>query len=827
MSAPAALVAVPLVAGVVAGAQCPATSLHVAVAIIAAAWLAGAIALALHKSKATASACVVGCVACGFAIGARAQQQADRPTVLDWFRHAAAADDPVAITGVLREDAARTENGVSIAIDITRVEQAGLPNAVSGGARIGVAGTLALDRAAQWRAGRTVALHAALREAVDYGDPGVPSDRARLARQGVALLGSAKSGALVTVESRGGSFSETAAALRASVRRATADAVGHWSQRSAGVVTAILIGDRTGLQADDERRLQDAGTYHVIAISGENIALLIAMIVAIGRGLRLPIRGTAGASILLLVFYGYLTGLAPSVLRATVAGVVFLTARSIDHRGSVLNALSVAAAFAAVSAPLTVFDPGFLLSFGATLAILVAVTRMAPPPPHDRAAGWWRATCRWMWTEARGLDAATLCAEIALMPIAARLFGRVTFAGLVLNFVAIPLMSVIEFAGLAAVAVEAVWRAPALACGWLAHLATAALIGSASLVDAAPRLVVDVPAPAMWVIVLWYVAWTAVLTLRRRTLRRSAIAVIIACGALILGAPVFATAYRAPGVPRGWTRVAVFDVGQGDATLVWPSGDAPLLVDAGGAPGSAFDVGRRVTVPTCWAFGVRRLGTFVLTHGDPDHIGGAPAVIRALTPREVWEGIPVPRNDALRRLRAQAAAARMPWIERRAGVALQRGPVSIRVLNPPDPEWERQKVRNDDSIVLEVRVGDVAFLLPGDVSRVIEPAVLARFEPAPIVIVKAPHHGSAGSSSQTFVDGTHPVAVIFSAGKHNPFGHPSPLIVDRYRTAGAQVFSTAGDGAVVMDTDGREVDVWNWSSGRHVHLTTPSNHRDH
>ena len=123
-------------------------------------------------------------------------------------------------------------------------------------------------------------------------------------------------------------------------------------------------------------------------------------------------------------------------------------------------------------------------------------------------------------------------------------------------------------------------------------------------------------------------------------------------------------------------------------------------------------------------------------------------------------------------------------------------------------------MRNDDSIVLEVRIGDVAFVLPGDITAAVEPAVLAHLDPAPIVIVKAPHHGSAGSSSQAFVDTLHPAAVVFSAGRRNPFGHPAPAVVDRYRRAGALIFSTADEGAVVIDTDGHTVRAWTWTGRR-------------
>jgi competence protein ComEC len=732
-----------------------------------------------------------------------------------WQRQAS-LDRPVAIVGILREDAAKAQSGVALTVDVVQADGV----AVDGGARLTVAGALAGDAAAAWRAGRTIAAIATLREPLDYRDPGVPSDRDRLARQGIALIGSSKSAALVTLVARGSRVSEAAAALRASVRTATASAVGRWSLRSAGVVTAILIGDRTGLDAEDERRLQEAGTYHVIAISGGNIALLTALLVVLGRLLRLPPRATAAASVAILAFYGYAAGLAPSVLRATIAGMIYLAARALDHRGPPLNALAVAAALSAAASPLTILDAGFVLSFGATAAIVIAASHVVPAAARTRETSRLRAFRRAALTAMLALGAATLCAEIALVPIGARLFGRVSFAGLLLNFIAIPLMSLIQVAGLAAVAATPLSSALAAGCGWVAHVSTVGLLGSAALVDVAPWLVVDLPPPAIWVIALWYAGWAGVFLSRRPRSRRVAITAIGAAALVLLIGPGAARSTIVAPPPEGWTRVVVLDVGQGDATLIQPAGAAPLLVDAGGVPGSAFDVGRRVTLPAAWAFGVASLSALVLTHGDPDHIGGAPAILRALSPAAVWDGIPVPRHEPLRRLRDAAQRTGVPWIEKRAGDTASIGAAAIAVLNPPPPDWERQKVRNDDSIVLEVRVGDVAFVLPGDITAASERDVIARFVPAPIVIVKAPHHGSAGSSSLPFVDTLHPAAVIFSAGRRNPFGHPAPVIVDRYRRAGARIFSTADDGAVVIDTDGHTVRAWTWA-GRYMEFVAP------
>ena len=150
--------------------------------------------------------------------------------------------------------------------------------ATRGGVRLSVAGDLAPPLMAQWRAGRTVRVPATLREPTVYRDPGVPDEQRALARRGIALVGSVKSAALVEVVSRGSTMSEHAAAFRAWVRGVLAATVAPWSVRSAAVAAAISIGDRTGLAPADEERLQAAGTYHVIAISGGNIAILTVLL---------------------------------------------------------------------------------------------------------------------------------------------------------------------------------------------------------------------------------------------------------------------------------------------------------------------------------------------------------------------------------------------------------------------------------------------------------------------------------------------------------------------------------------------------------------------
>jgi competence protein ComEC len=156
------------------------------------------------------------------------------------------------------------------------------------------------------------------------------------------------------------------------------------------------------------------------------------------------------------------------------------------------------------------------------------------------------------------------------------------------------------------------------------------------------------------------------------------------------------------------------------------------------------------------------------------------------------------------------AAAGMSVEALRAGSSLSIDGVTINVLHPPAPEWERQKVRNDDSVVLEVVFGAVALVLTGDAGEAVEPGFAARLAPARVRILKAGHHGSRTATSEALLDAVRPSAALVSAGRGNFYGHPSPLVVARLARRGIALFRTDRDGQIDVSTDGRLVEISSW-----------------
>jgi competence protein ComEC len=164
-------------------------------------------------------------------------------------------------------------------------------------------------------------------------------------------------------------------------------------------------------------------------------------------------------------------------------------------------------------------------------------------------------------------------------------------------------------------------------------------------------------------------------------------------------------------------------------------------------------------------------------------------------------------------------------LARHAGAAVSRlqageefavGGARLRVLSPPRPDWERRRVRNDDSVVLEVVYGDVAILLTGDIGAEVERAILSRLTPARIRVLKVGHHGSRTSSSRELLEGWRPTIALVSSGRGNPFGHPAPDVVERLQAVGAAVYRTDRDGQITLTTDGRRARVTTYTGAAGV-----------
>ncbi|MBJ2179678.1 DNA internalization-related competence protein ComEC/Rec2 [Pseudomonas veronii] len=526
--------------------------------------------------------------------------------------------------------------------------------------------------------------------------------------------------------------------------------------REAGLA-ALVLGDGSGLTADDWRVLQDTGTVHLLVISGQHIGLLAGLIYALVAALArygcwprtwpwLP--WACGLAFTAALGYGLLAGFGVPVQRACVmVGLVLLWRLRFRHLG-IWWPLLLAFNGVLILEPLASLQPGFWLSFAAVAVLGLTF--------GGRLGRWsaWQA-----WTRPQWLIA------IGLFPVLLVLGLPISLSAPLANLFAVPWISLVVLP--LALLGTALLAVPFVGAGLL-WLAGGALDG---LFNALALLAGQLPAwiPAEVPMGYWLVSLVG------------AVLLLLPKGVpfRLLGWPMLLLAVFPPRepVPHGQVDVLQLDVGQGLA-LILRTRHHTLLYDAGPRSG-AVDLGARVVLPSLKRLGVDALDMMLLSHADADHAGGAAAVARGLPIKRVvggeTEGLP-----ALLDTQPCISGEQWAW----DGVSFELW------------QWPDAVDGNPKSCVLHIQANGERLLLTGDIDRAAEQAFLASTLAVPTDWLQAPHHGSRSSSSWPFLQRLAPKSVLISRGRGNAFGHPHPQVVERYQALGTQVYDSAEQGAV-------------------------------
>lgn len=566
--------------------------------------------------------------------------------------------------------------------------------------------------------------------------------------------------------------------LATRVRRAIERAIaGTLSQGARELAAPLLFGDRSAMTPELDAQLRGAGLVHLLALSGLHVVWLAAVArgCAGACGAGTAARAATGAACALV--YAWLAGPLPSLLRAVVGESASAMARASNRALDPLQSLGLAACVLLVWRPGWAHDLGFQLSCAATFG-LVTLSRPIASPVQ-----------RWPRLHALAQPlAATVAAQITALPLVLERFHALPWTGLIANLAAVPLAELLlAAAGLGGIS-EAVL--PGAGGPWLRACEPLAwgLREVAGHAAAAPLALLPAGDDAWSVGAAWagaaLLATSAIesraLAARRRRATRARIAALALGATLLACALLGVITQRALRPPPGYWWLVGIDVGQGDA-LALGFDDGWWLVDAG--PRSPrWDAGEGAVLPFMRWAGVRDLAVLVLTHDDGDHTGGAPAVGRSLRVRRVAASAPRPGVPGPgERFHAQVFAR---------GDTLRVTPL-VRVLWPPSVGESGDAIarRGDNAASLVLEVGDSRgrALLTADADSLVEAAL----EPTPGPdLLKAGHHGSASSSGLTFARALAPRVALLSCGRHNAYGHPSPLALARLSAAGARLDRT-------------------------------------
>ncbi|GAA1354249.1 ComEC/Rec2 family competence protein [Streptomyces beijiangensis] len=578
----------------------------------------------------------------------------------------------------------------------------------------------------------------------------------------------------------------TAGDLRAGLRTASRGL----APDARALLPGLVVGDTSRIPPDLEDAFRTTDLTHLLAVSGSNLTLVLALLIGPpGRALRaergglaprlgIPLRTTALLGGALTLAFVIICRPDPSVLRAAACGLVTLLAIGTGRRRSLIPALAAAVLL------LVLYDPWLARSYGFLLSVLATGALLTIAPHWSSALQRRRVPPRLAEVLAAAAAAQAVCAPVIVV-LASRV-GLVAVPCNLLAELAVGPATVLGFAALATAPVampvaELLARCAGWPAGWIAALART----GASLPGAEMRW------PGGWSGALLLAAVTvAMLTVVRRLRHHpwlGAACALLLVLAILRPAPLTRIVTGWP--PPGWTYV-MCDVGQGDATVLAGGEGTAVVIDTGPEP--------RLVDRCLRDLGVTRIPLLLLTHFHADHVAGLPGVLRGRDVGLIETTTLQDPQDQSAFVRRTAAAAHVPVVPVGPGERRRIGTLDWQVLWPPAAPAPVPEDPNDASVVLFVRTSGTTLLLLGDLEPPAQEGLL-RTCPAipPVDVMKVAHHGSA-HQDPALLRAVHPRLALISAGEDNPYGHPAPRTLDALRAAGAVTLRTDRDGAIAV-----------------------------
>jgi competence protein ComEC len=576
---------------------------------------------------------------------------------------------------------------------------------------------------------------------------------------------------------------------------------------SASLLSGILLGIEGQIPSDLFAAFQATGTAHIIAISGFNMALVGGLFASLSVrlvGRRYAAWFATGA----IALYTLFVGAAAAVVRAAVMSVVAVWGRHFGRQNSAPNALFATALVMTAWNPHTLWDLGFLLSFAATLGLIVFAD------PFQRGFEGLLArlmSVRWAEPAAKYLHeplVLSTCSQLTTMPIILYSFGTLSIVTLLSNALILPLQTQVMLWGTAATVGGMVWLPLGRALGWVAWLFLAGTIWGVETTARLPNVAVDLGAVSPSLVWGWYGflavgAWLLVQTeeRRRETWRAllrgpsgwfsERVPLKMVLGGLAIVATLVWLAVSA--LPDGKLHVTFWDVDEGDAVFIRAPLGQHVLISSAASPEIAAHVGRQMP------FWDRTLELIVLTSGTSRQWTGLIPVLERyqgehmLYASRACTGHACDRGQAL--VREQGTITLQPV--RGTDADLGMG-VVLSILHPRGDHSSAQ----DDPVVVRVDYGQTCFLIVGGAGQRVQETMLARGENVRCDVLHVRSRGDEPGTSPGFRDAVRPALVVLSGEDDDPMGSTARADRERLNFSGVTVLPIGEYGSIEIISDG-------------------------
>lgn len=556
----------------------------------------------------------------------------------------------------------------------------------------------------------------------------------------------------------------------------------HVPETSAGIVQALILGDRFYLMDDVLEAYQKLGVVHLLAISGLHVGIVTAGIFYVLIRIGITREKAAILLLLFLPVYTILTGAAPSVMRAALMSGLYFIGSLWGKRMDPSIVICLSYLILLLFHPYHLFQIGFQLSFAVSFSLILSSSIFKKLQSGGLVQ----------------LAMVSLIAQLGSLPILIYYFQQFSLISIPMNIIMVPFytMFVMPFSMIGFLLLSLSEPVGEYLFYWFDYIMRwsdklikyAADIEQFTVIAACPNALVLFGLIGSIVVLLTAMEKSA---LYQRLL-----------SVLLFIAMLFLVVIFPRLDPEG--EVDMLDIGQGDSMFISaPYQRGHVMIDTGGILSyltepwrekrHPFSLSEKVLIPFLTAKGIKQLDALILTHADQDHIGEAKALIKRHKVKQliVPKGFVSEPNDEKVLRTAQQEGIRITEVKR--GDTFQIKDLQFRVLSPETPDLNS---KNNSSLVLWMKTGHLSWVLTGDLEKEGEQEIMKAFPDLKADILKAGHHGSKGSTGEEFVRHLKPKAAIISAGENNRYHHPHQEVLDILKAHSVRIFRTDQSGTI-------------------------------
>jgi competence protein ComEC len=569
------------------------------------------------------------------------------------------------------------------------------------------------------------------------------------------------------------------------------------NDKTASLLKGLLLGDRSEISYDTKNEFINSGVIHVLAVSGLHVGyILLIFIVVFGR---FNLYMKSFLTIAGLILYMFITGLPPSVFRASVMAIILILAFLTNRSTNLFNSLFLAALIILLLDTQELFNPGFQLSFSAVFAIAAIYPIIQRKIDLLKLKhGWIKYILLFM--------AVSLSAQLGTLPFTLVYFGKLSLVALVVNLFVIPLIGLIVGIGIVTLLFSFFTPLAAVyaSSNELFSSILFSVVSFSGNLDFSHLRIINFTLYDAVVYYLLLLTFFFCMIKFQKIISRIIVSVLITVNLML-----FLSLDNKELLTKNELNIFIIDVGQGDAILIkFPNGKT-ALVDAGDA-NLFFDNGERIVAPLLDYLGIEKINYGYVSHLDADHYGGFHSLIKSGRIEHVVK--PLKDTSLAKDVKFEKFLSQheVPFSYYQRGIQ-KEGNTNIYIFNDDNDVIYKKLSTNDKSGVVKIVFGNTDFLFTGDIERKAEVYYAERYKQMlKSHVLKVAHHGSKTSSAEKFIQFVEPKISLISVGIQNKFKHPSEQVIERLKSSGSEILRTDLMSAILLRSDGKKIKIIDW-----------------